>query len=537
MGRDKDKKKAKDKGKKFHAPKVGKKVKAGSKGAEPEYDVAAAKERVAAKKAAREASPDLTRPIDVKVDAETNTKAHEKAKKAKAAEYDHRRAEREEEAINAKAETEKPKGDTGGSIVFDETDLGPVADAVEADIRRAVDTAPEVVETETGREFVGVDTSRRDANQARVSEVLAALAEPGLKKKAKADLEGTLVGIRLEGKLIEAEMAKAAEARTVTVVVEDASEFESAAKTVRRTKDGRPYVMLPDGSKEVIYTRMTTFIDCLEDKSALGRWYKRVVLAGAAVDSSAPTPSIVGRAGEADHVFRAGLAKLEKRLAKGKLGPGEVQAERAELEKALKTELDSLADEAFTLGEGRVKAEHGTHLHKLTELVDLGQPLPEDTSPEDLADIEAYQAAMRAYGLKVKDVEVVVVNDELKVLGTADRTLLYKAPGAARAITVVGDIKTGRIDYGAGKIAMQIGGYATSKRYDPENPTERGALGASNKLGLLIHLPAGEARCDIYEVDLVKGLAGLKLAVQVRSWRSETRTGANVFAPVEAPTS
>jgi hypothetical protein len=72
-------------------------------------------------------------------------------------------------------------------------------------------------------------------------------------------------------------------------------------------------------------------------------------------------------------------------------------------------------------------------------------------SPADLRDVEAYAEAMQRAGVKVLDIERTVVNDELGVAGRLDRTVMVRLPGAQRATRMVGDIKTGRLDFGAGQ--------------------------------------------------------------------------------------
>ncbi len=104
--------------------------------------------------------------------------------------------------------------------------------------------------------------------------------------------------------------------------------------------------------------------------------------------------------------------------------------------------------------------------------------------------------------------------DRWKVAGTADRIGLY------RGQLTVADIKTGKIDY-PGKFAAQIAGYARSLPYDTVTDTRGAAdLGLDLQHGLVIHLPAGEGRCDLYLVDIEKGWAACQLAQQVWAWRA-----------------
>jgi hypothetical protein len=69
-----------------------------------------------------------------------------------------------------------------------------------------------------------------------------------------------------------------------------------------------------------------------------------------------------------------------------------------------------------------------------------------------------------------------------------------------------------------GKIAMQLAVYAHSLAYDPDTGG-RTETGVSLDRGVVIHLPAGEGRCELHEVDLAAGWEAVQIARQVRDWR------------------
>lgn len=302
------------------------------------------------------------------------------------------------------------------------------------------------------------------------------------------------------------------------------------AAEVERDRWGRPYVITPAGERKG-YRRVTTYIDVLEDKTALERYSKRTVLTGVALDydqpSSAEHPSIVRRA--LDTVTKADAALAE--LAGNELA----SVNREAIEKARKDALDALTDEAYEVAGGHAKAQKGTDLHALTELVDQGLPLPEGITDADRADLAAYAATIKALGITFTDRERFVVNDELETGGTLDRAGLYKSERAGwqRARRVVMDIKTGRLDYSAGKIGMQLATYARSDAYDLATG-ERTPLKLDKKLGLLIHLPAGQATCQVYEVDLELAYRGLLLAREVYAWRRDGKAVYDLKAPLVA---
>ena len=101
----------------------------------------------------------------------------------------------------------------------------------------------------------------------------------------------------------------------------------------------------------------------------------------------------------------------------------------------------------------------------------------------------------------------------MKIGGTPDR--IVEVDGRH----YIADVKTGRIDYGTAKIAMQLAVYAHSVGYNVET-TERFDLPPVDlEWALVIHLPAGEGRCELVWVDIGTGWEGVRLAGHVRDWR------------------
>ena len=267
---------------------------------------------------------------------------------------------------------------------------------------------------------------------------------------------------------------------------------------VRRTKDGRPYIWSFEKEKETPYTRVTSFIDVLDDKTMLARWGERMALLG----------------------IRDSVELGRELMALLPCDPEDEAALDAE-----KKALNDLVSRAKEFAGSRKAAQYGTDLHGLTEMADRAEVLP-DLDAKVQADLDAYLVALERHRIVPVEIEVFVANDELKAAGTFDRTMdWYRDGWDEPPMRVIGDLKTGRVDYGQGKLAMQLALYANSKRYDPEKPQERESLGVSTTTGLVIHLPAGKAECKVYETDLTLGWEGLQLAKQVREWRRRTARG------------
>lgn len=244
---------------------------------------------------------------------------------------------------------------------------------------------------------------------------------------------------------------------------------------IPRDRWGRPMIMPPKGTKRVAYRRTTTFVKCLDDQSGLMKWMSRQVAFG------------MGQ--RKDLVLAAAAA-----------------------DPADKKKIGEIADKAAEHAKGVAgdAAETGTALHSLTERIDRGLPLGV-VPAEYQADIEAYRQATES--INFIDIETFRVHDEWKVAGTADRI------GIIHGRPMIMDIKTGSIDF-PHAMAMQLAMYARSLPYDIATD-KRGTDAEPVDLtrGVIIHLPAGQGRCDLYEIDIARGWGACLIAKQVWDWR------------------
>jgi hypothetical protein len=261
---------------------------------------------------------------------------------------------------------------------------------------------------------------------------------------------------------------------------------------IPRDRWGRPMILPATGgktAKRVAYRRATTFVGCLDDMNGLMKWMSRQVA--------------MGMGQRKDLVLAAAAA-----------------------DPADKKKLGEIADKAAEHAKGIAgdAAETGTALHSLTERIDRGLPLGVVPS-EYQADIEAYRKATEA--LDFTAIETFRVHDDFQVAGTADRI------GNLKGRAMIVDIKTGSIDY-PHKMAMQLAMYARSLPYDIATD-KRGTDAEPVDLnrGIIIHLPAGQGRCDIYEIDISKGWGACLIAKQVWDWRG--RKGLTTLIDPTAP--
>jgi hypothetical protein len=126
------------------------------------------------------------------------------------------------------------------------------------------------------------------------------------------------------------------------------------------------------------------------------------------------------------------------------------------------------------------------------------------------------------------DIETFRVHDEWKVAGTADRI------GIIHGRPMIMDIKTGSIDF-PHAMAMQLAMYARSLPYDIATD-KRGTDAEPVDLtrGVIIHLPAGQGRCDLYEIDIARGWGACLIAKQVWDWRGR-KDLTTLIDPTEQP--
>lgn len=275
----------------------------------------------------------------------------------------------------------------------------------------------------------------------------------------------------------------------------------AASQIPRHAGNGNPKIFPEDqygekNPKGSYYTRTTTFLSALSDKETLMQWKLRIQLEGLH-----RSPSIL-----ADYAF------IEDPVAD-------------------KAKVQKLSDKALDAGDVSIKADLGTMIHEASEALDRGEDWRKLVPPEHEADLLAYHRAMQEWGAKVVSIEEFCVNDEFKIAGTFDRALLLPSGDA-----VCGDIKTGGVAYDRGKFPMQLAAYARMQRYNPttykRSPLSFGLVDMSTDVGYVIHVPQGEGRCDIIEVDLNKGYEGLVLCQQVRDWRSYWNRKASWNEPI-----
>lgn len=259
-----------------------------------------------------------------------------------------------------------------------------------------------------------------------------------------------------------------------------------------RDRWGRPLIIPADGGKPIAYSRFSSHGQCLEDKFALEKWKLRTAARG-----------FVNRADLFAQVAACPIDDTKR--------------------------IDQLVGQALEAGGSSVGAGLGTALHEFAERIDLGDISIDDVPAPWGHDIAAYLSEITAHRLVVVPelIECRLVNDELRLAGTADR--FYRRTDGR---LVCADLKTGKaIGHNPLAYVVQLAAYANSVLYDIETGARTPIGDIDLTTGLIIHVPSGKAECHILEVDLHAGLEAARLATSVRTWQGKR----GLVRPAEPP--
>lgn len=273
---------------------------------------------------------------------------------------------------------------------------------------------------------------------------------------------------------------------------------------VRRDHYGRYLILPPDGEKPIGYTRATTVAETLDDAFGLFDWNAAMALTGT--------------------MMRRGLrARWEALIARSGANPWYFDAES-------KAECKQLVAEGAAVGGAHDRAEIGTARHALTALLDRGQPTGRFLTDEAEDDLRAYVEAMAEANIEIIPdmIERIVVLDAFKVAGMFDR--LVRVPGFS--LPLIADIKTGgALSWSTHTFAIQLAIYSRANALYAQGPAADGSEDVRDPMpevdqenGLIIWLPANEARCELVLVDLTAGTEGFHKSMWTREWRKRKVT-------------
>ena len=257
---------------------------------------------------------------------------------------------------------------------------------------------------------------------------------------------------------------------------------------IKRDRYGRYCLPDPETGQERSWTRVTTLASTLADRYGLEKWSQR---------------NIVWGLGQRQDLWaRAAAVTIDE-----------------------KRTLGQIADDAQAAASSAAGANLGTALHQFTERIDRGEIVP--VPPPYDKDVAAYLKALADAGVSIvkSSVERIVIVPEFEVVGTLDRVVRgpWRPEGLPEKydpLPRVADLKTGRdvVKFGMTEIALQLALYAnashwwTGEEWRPMPELDRDKA-------VVMHLPVGQGKCALYEVDIRAGWEAVQLAVDVRAWR------------------
>jgi hypothetical protein len=255
----------------------------------------------------------------------------------------------------------------------------------------------------------------------------------------------------------------------------DAIDTRPLMEKIERDRLGRPLIIPPDGGKRVAYTRCTTFAGVIEDQYNLTRWKQRM--------------TAIGVAARPDLILAINAHRDDKKA------------------------LDGYVQDAMAEAKSDAAASIGTSLHKLTEYIDKGQPLP-PVPAEYVGDLVAYREQIAR--LEILGIERFTVLDDLKIGGTHDRTVGFEGG------RYIFDLKTGDVEWGDLKIAIQLAIYSRSQLYDI-NTGARAPLDVDQDRAIVMHMPAGQGVATLHWVDIAAGWDAVQTVLDVKRQRARKR--------------
>lgn len=263
---------------------------------------------------------------------------------------------------------------------------------------------------------------------------------------------------------------------------------------VPRDRWDRPLIVPPHGGPPVAYARASRFAETLTDSYALDQWHQHMVAIG-----------IVENPWLANDVVKA-------------YRPPDVEERGYDWK-----EMNRVCAIAQERAGATKKAKYGSDLHKLTERLDRGEDLG-SMPREAFFDLAAYQETTEGV-LWHSHIERFGVADDIQVGGTADRISRFDGwlpTGEWTDDYFVVDIKTGKVDGKGLQFGVQLGAYSRMQFYDLDrvgNPIRTPMYDVNQDWAIIVHLPKGEADCQLYWLNIAKGWEFAKLSVTVREAR------------------
>lgn len=301
----------------------------------------------------------------------------------------------------------------------------------------------------------------------------------------------------------------------------------------------RPGVILPGEEKITWFSRVTAFIDDLDDKEGITKWREAHVLLGAIRD-----PKLV--LDTARHFDRLSAVDAEQDYYVIKAHTWDDEPELLALPKerqppTKRQRLWQTIDSLKTTAGVEQASLYGSLFHSASEAFDKAG---RNVAPEKIVEqirwaFDVYVAGMKpcrevdvaevkrrvitdlhAYAEVTADLEIIQIEQfgaipDLRVGGTWDRIVHFAG------LNLILDVKTGNsaVDYPA-KLAMQLATYAHCIPYDPVNRWQPRPFEVDQTWGLVVHLP-GDGTAKLHWVKIARAWRTVRdLIPAARAWRT-----------------
>jgi hypothetical protein len=193
---------------------------------------------------------------------------------------------------------------------------------------------------------------------------------------------------------------------------------------------------------------------------------------------------------------------------------------------ASKAQAKALVKECQEAGGSSDRAKIGNALHAITAAVDAGKDIAH-LSDETATDVAAYVAGLSSAGVVIDQryIEQMVVLDDWQVSGTFDRLAVVGG------VPMIADLKTGdNLEYSWLQIAVQLAIYAHADCIYRQGVAPNGSKDqrlpmpqVDQARALVMHLPAGQGRLDLYLVDIARGWEAFQHSMWTRGWRNTAK--------------
>lgn len=267
----------------------------------------------------------------------------------------------------------------------------------------------------------------------------------------------------------------------------------------RRDRWGRYLVVGPDGGKPIGYRRVTTVAKTLDSSDSLIPWASCATMVGA--------------------LRRPGLMARWQSLVATHPDPWYSSEDS-------KKEAKRLVEECKVAGGSSDRADMGVALHSIVELIGKTGQSPVGLQPAMAADIDAWQQMLANTGISVATLEPIVVLDAHTVAGKPDMAETI-VPGFDDPL--IGDLKTGSdLTYAWRSIVVQLAAYAHADNIYEQGEAADGSQDrrlpmppVSQQHAIVFHLPAGQAICTPYIIDIAVGWTKFQQSLAVDAWRKQ----------------